>query len=179
MVALKKPSLKRNVMTQTILTVAISAAFGLGFAPIAQADALDNLIEKLKEKGVISEDEYQEVIEVREGERAVARKRRQEESEKNTKAEDRAKTEMVGNFSDGIRWESADKKNSIGLNGRMQLDYRNFSGDDNLIADTFDIRRAYLTVGGKFWEHYTFDLTADFAALAGSNSITTTTTCTP
>ncbi len=179
MVALKKPSLKRNVMTQTILTVAISAAFGLGFAPIAQADALDNLIEKLKEKGVISEDEYEEVIEVREGERAVARKRRQEESEKNTKAEDRAKTEMVGNFSDGIRWESADKKNSIGLNGRMQLDYRNFSGDDNLIANTFDIRRAYLTVGGKFWEYYTFDLTADFAGLVGSNSLTTTTTCTP
>ncbi|MEO5861270.1 MAG: porin [Burkholderiales bacterium] len=163
MVALKKPSLKRNLMTQTILTVAISAAFGLGFAPIAQADALDNLIEKLKEKGVISEDEYQEVIEVREGERAVARKRRQEESEKNTKAEDRAKTEMVGNFSDGIRWESADKKNSIGVNGRLQLDYRNFSGDDRLQANTFDVRRAYLGVNGKFWDYYSFDVTADFA----------------
>ena len=165
-------------MTQIILAMAIFAGLGLGLASIAQADALDNLIEKLKEKGVISEDEYKEVIDVREGERAVSRKRRQEESEKNTKAEDRAKTEMVGNFSDGIRWESADKKNSIGLNGRMQLDYRNFSGDDNLIADTFDIRRAYLTVAGKFWEYYTFDLSADLAGLVGSNSISTTTTCT-
>lgn len=168
------PSLKNS-----LLSLCISAALGMAFTPIAHADALDNLIEKLKEKGVISEEEYKDVIEVREGERAVARKRRQEESEKMTKAEDRAKTEMVGNFSDGIRWESADKKNSIGLNGRMQLDYRNFSGDDNLIANTFDIRRAYLTVAGKFWEHYTFDLSADFAGLAGSNNISTTTTCTP
>ena len=165
-------------LKRTLLAAAISIALGATFTPVANADALDNLIEKLKEKGVITEDEYKDVIEVREGERAVARKRRQEESEKNTKAEDRAKTEMVGNFSDGIRWESADKKNSIGLNGRMQLDYRNFSGDDNLIADTFDIRRAYLTVAGKFWEFYTFDLSADFAGLVGSNASTTTTTCT-
>ena len=103
MVAPKKPSTKRNVMIKTILAMAISAGLGAGFVPIAQADALDNLIEKLKEKGVITEDEYKEVIEVREGERAVTRQRRKEESEKNTKAEDRAKTEMVGNFSDGIR----------------------------------------------------------------------------
>ncbi len=178
MVVPKKPSAKRNAMIKTALAMAISAGLSVGFAPVAQADALDNLIEKLKEKGVITEDEYKEVIEVREGERAVTRQRRKEEAEKTTKAEERAKTEMVGNFSDGIRWESADKKNSIGLNGRMQLDYRNFSGDDNLIANTFDIRRAYLTVGGKFWEYYTFDLSADFAGLVGSNSSTTTTTCT-
>lgn len=163
MVAPKKPSSKRNTMTQTLVAMALSAGLGLGFTSVAKADALDNLIEKLKEKGVISEDEYKEVIEVREGERAVARKRRQEESEKNTKAEDRAKTEMVGNFSDGIRWESADKKNSIGLSGRLQLDYRNFGGDDRLVANTFDVRRAYLGVGGKFWDYYSFDVTGDFA----------------
>jgi phosphate-selective porin OprO and OprP len=178
MVAQEKPSTKRNATTKTLLAVAISVGLSAGLAPVAQADALDNLIEKLKEKGVITEDEYKEVIEVREGERAVTRQRRKEEAEKNTKVEERAKTEMVGNFNDGIRWESADKKNSIGLNGRIQLDYRNFSGDDNLIADTFDIRRAYLTVAGKFWEYYTFDLTGDFAALSGSNAATTTTTCT-
>jgi phosphate-selective porin OprO and OprP len=164
---------------KTLLALSIAAALSVAFSPIARADALDNLIEKLKEKGVITEEEYKDVIEVREGERAVARQRRKDDAEKTTKAEDRAKTEMVGNFNDGIRWESADKKNSIGLNGRMQLDYRNFGGDDNLIADTFDIRRAYLTVAGKFWEHYTFDLSADFAGLVGSNNITTATTCTP
>lgn len=162
----------------SFLALCLSAALGVAFPPIVHADALDNLLEKLKEKGVITEEEYKDVIEVREGEKAVARNRKKETDEARTKSEDRAKTEMVGNFSDGIRWESADKKNSIGLNGRMQLDYRNFSGDDNLIADTFDIRRAYLTVAGKFWEHYTFDLSADFAGLVGSNNISTTTTCT-
>lgn len=163
MVAPKKPSSKSTTMTQTILAMAISAGLGLGVASVAKADALDNLIEKLKEKGVITEDEYKEVIEVREGERAVVRKRKQEADEARTKAEDRAKTEMVGNFSDGIRWESADKKNSIGLNGRLQLDYRNFGGDDRLVANTFDVRRAYLTVAGKFWDYYSFDVTGDFA----------------
>jgi phosphate-selective porin OprO and OprP len=74
---------------------------------------------------------------------------------------------MVGTFNDGIRWETADKKNSIGLNGRLQLDYRNFSGDDVLNANTFDVRRAYLTVAGKFWEYYTFDVTGDFASIGG------------
>ncbi len=167
-----------STFKRTLLAISISALLGAAFTPIAHADALDNLIEKLKEKGIISEEEYKDVIDVREGERAVAKKRRQETDEARTKAEDRAKTEMVGNFSDGIRWESADKKNSIGLNGRMQLDYRDFGGNDNLIADTFDIRRAYMTVAGKFWEHYTFDLSADFAGLVGSNASTTTTTCT-
>lgn len=165
-------------LKRTLLAVSVSIALGVAFAPVAHADALDNLIEKLKEKGVITEDEYKDVIEVREGERAVAKKRRQETDEARTKAEDRAKTEMVGNFSDGIRWESADKKNSIGLNGRMQLDYRSYGGDDALIANTFDIRRAYLTVAGKFWDYYTFDLSADFAGLVGSDQVTTTTTTT-
>ena len=174
--ATKKLKSDISPLKRTFLAVSISAAVGVAFAPVAQADALDNLIEKLKEKGIINEQEYKDVIEVREGERAVTRKRKQETDEARTKAEDRAKTEMVGNFSDGIRWESADKKNSIGLNGRIQLDYRNFSGDDAWAADTFDIRRAYLTVAGKFWDYYSFDLTGDFAGLSGSTAVNTTTT---
>ena len=172
----RKPTHSPSSLKKTLIALSVSAALGMAFAPIAHADALDNLIEKLKEKGIISEDEYKEVINVREGEKAVARKRKQETDEVRTKTEDRAKTEMVGNFNDGIRWESADKKNSIGLNGRLQLDYRNFSGDDAWQADTFDIRRAYLTVAGKFWDYYSFDVTADFAGLAGSNAVTSTTT---
>ena len=176
--AAKKLNFGTCSIKKTVLAFSISAALGVAFTPIAHADALDNLIEKLKEKGIINEQEYKDVIEVREGERAVARKRKQETDEVRTKTEDRAKTEMVGNFSDGIRWESADKKNSIGLNGRMQLDYRNFSGDDAWAADTFDIRRAYLTVAGKFWDYYSFDLSADFAGLTGGTAnVTTTTTC--
>ena len=177
MVEIKKLASKNKGLVRCTLAVAISAALATGFSINARADAIDNLLEKLKAKGVISEEEYQEVLETREGEKAVARKRKQEQSEKDTKTEERAKSEMVGSFSDGLKLETADKKNSISLGGRIQLDYRNFSGDDALIADTFDIRRAYLTVQGKFWDYYTFDLTGDFAGLAGSNAITTTTTC--
>ena len=181
MVATKKLASKNNGLVRCTLAAAIAALLATGFPVIARADAIDNLLEKLKAKGVISEEEYQEVLETREGEKAVARKRKQEQSEKDTKAEERAKTEMVGSFSDGLRLETADKKNSISLGGRIQLDYRNFSGDDALIANTFDVRRAYLTVQGKFWDYYTFDLTGDFAGLAGSTQVQTNTsasTCT-
>ncbi len=177
MVAIKKLVSKNNGLVRCALAVAISTALATGFSVNARADAIDNLLEKLKAKGVISEEEYQEVLETREGEKAVARKRKQEQSEKETKSEERAKSEMVGSFSDGIKWESTDKKNSFTLGGRIQLDYRNFGGEDALLADTFDIRRAYLTAQGKFWDYYTFDLTGDFAGLSGSNSISTTTTC--
>jgi phosphate-selective porin OprO and OprP len=172
---------------RTTLVAALAAALALGFASApARADAIDNLLEKLKAKGVLSEEEYNEFKEAREGEKAVGRQRRKEDNERTSKEEERAKTEMVGKFSDGIRWESADKKNAISLNGRIQLDYRDYGGDDALLANTFDIRRAYLTVAGKFWDYYDFDLTADFAGLSGSqqtaNACTaingTTNTCT-
>ena len=177
MVAPKKRSLKRSAITQTIIAMAVSAGLGFGVVPVAEADALDRLIDKLKEKGVISEDEYNDVIDIREGEKAVARKRKQAQAEKETLAEERKKTEMDGSFNDGIRWESADSTNALSIGGRIQLDYRNFSGDDALIANTFDMRRAYLTVQGRLWDYYTFDVTGDFAGLTGSNSIATTTTC--
>jgi phosphate-selective porin OprO and OprP len=160
----------RSALTLT----ATAAAIALAFQAPARADAIDNLIDKLKAKGVLSEEEYQEFKDARDGEKAVTRKRKQEEDETRTKSEDRSKTEMVGNFNNGLTWESADKKNSLHLGGRLQLDYRKFGGDDALAADTFDIRRAYLTVDGKFWEYYTFDVTADFASLAGGPIATTT-----
>jgi phosphate-selective porin OprO and OprP len=162
---------RRFNLKKTALAAAVSGAMTFGFwhAP-AYADAIDDLLEKLKAKGVLTEEEFKDFKDVREGEKAVNRKRRQEQAEKDTKAEDRSKVEMVGAFNDGIRWETADKKNSIGLNGRLQLDYRNFSGDDVLNANTFDLRRAYLTVAGKFWEYYTFDVTGDFASIAGPSA---------
>lgn len=136
----------------------------------ARADAIDNLLDRLKEKGVITQDEYNELKDVRDGEKAVARQRRKEANEEMTKKEEVTKSGVQGYFRDGIVWESADKKTSIGLNGRVQLDYRNYSGEDALNADTFDVRRAYLGVNGKFWDYYTFDVTADFASLSGSSA---------
>ena len=180
MVAVKKMFLQQ-FLSRSTLALAVSATLAIGISSSAQADVLDSLIDKLKEKGVITEDEYHEIKDTREGEKAVLRRLRRDQAEKETLAEERAKTEVRANFSEGstsgITFESADKQNFMTIGGRIQGDYRNFSGDDALLADTFDIRRAYLTVAGRFWDYYTFDLSADFAGLAGSNTNTTTTKC--
>ena len=49
-------------LKRTLLAAAVSIALGATFTPVANADALDNLIEKLKEKGIINEEEYKEEI---------------------------------------------------------------------------------------------------------------------
>lgn len=79
--------------------------------------------------------------------------------------------EMKGNFADGLRWESADKKHALSINRRFQFDYRDFSGNDAIAADTFDVRTARLGVAGKFWDFHTFDVTADFGALAADSHL--------
>jgi phosphate-selective porin OprO and OprP len=167
---------KRRRPARRIASTALIAAGLIGsFALQARADALDDLLERLKERNVITEEEYKSLKDTREGERAVARERRKEVNEQQTKAEEVKKDGVQGWFRDGVVFESADKKTSIGITGRVQLDFRKFTGDDLVGTDTFDVRRAYLGVGGKFWDYYTFDVTADFAGLAGN---TTTSVCT-
>jgi len=156
----------------TSLGAALAAAAFVGLSSVpayAQSEILDELLEKLKDKGVLSEDEYQALKKAREEERIEQRaeRRRQalkqaQDTEKDEKAKEESKTTLKGRFNNGFVLESGDKKNSIGINGRVQADYRQFS-PQSISADTFDVRRAYITLSGKVWEDWTFDVTADLA----------------
>ena len=75
--------------------------------------------------------------------------------------------EITAKFKDGVTWESADKSTMIGLRGRLESDYRQYLGDDAIGADTWDIRRAYLAVEGKFYDDIDFRLRMNFADLNG------------
>lgn len=164
------PKNSSPIYARTLL-IGLAAACSIGaFQVPAQADAIDSLIEKLKAKGVLSEDEYQEFKDAREGEKAVARQRRKEANEEMTAKEETKKTGVQGWVRDGITFESADKKNSVTLNGRIHADYRTYAGPDVVGADTFDVRRAYLGVTGRLGEYYTYDITGDFASLSGASS---------
>jgi phosphate-selective porin OprO/OprP len=44
----------------------------------------------------------------------------------------------------------------------LHADYRSFSPQPSS-ADTFDVRRAFITVSGKIWEQFTYELSGDFA----------------
>jgi phosphate-selective porin OprO/OprP len=120
-----------------------------GFQGPACAASADDLLRLLKNKDVITQEEYD----------ILADKRGEEK-----------KDEIKPKFKDGITFESGDGQNSFSVNGRAQLDYRTFSDPNVMDGDTFDVRRAYLGAKGKFWNDYTFEVTADFATTTGPTS---------
>ncbi len=78
-------------------------------------------------------------------------------------AEEKKTTPIVTVGADGFGFKSADGKNAISLNGRVQAEYRAYGKSDVQNADTFDLRRAYLTLQGKVYNDYDFKITGDFA----------------
>ena len=116
-----------------VLAASISAMFGGAAAPALA----DELADKLYEKGVLTEEEYNELKEKEDP------------------------YDMVGSFKKGVKWESRDGQFGIQLHGRVQLDYK--SSDIERSIDEFDLRRAYLGVKGKFLKNWTYELTHDLA----------------
>jgi len=132
-----------------VLAASIAAMFGVAASP-ALADT-ESLIDKLYEKGVLSEEEYNELSD-------EARAERREEAE--AAAETNDPNNMVGSFKGGSpSWESADGQHGILLHGRVQFDYR--SSDRPGSTDDFALRRAYLGVKGKLYDKWEYELTYD------------------
>jgi phosphate-selective porin OprO and OprP len=78
---------------------------------------------------------------------------------------------------DGFGFKSADGKNEIKLQGRVEADYHAFGKNDAQNADTFDIRRTYLTLAGKVYNDYDFKVTGTFGdQLADATGTKTTKT---
>ncbi len=159
-----------NALRKAWRGAAVALALGLG-APSLYAQEtpiLDTLLDKLKERGILTEEEHQALKAEREEERATSRAERRKRAlheaqarEKEEKAKEDAKSTLVANFRDGFRFESGDKRHAIGISGRVHGDYRHFADDTS--PSTFDVRRAYLGVQGKLYDIYTFDVTGDFA----------------
>jgi phosphate-selective porin OprO/OprP len=171
----RSPYAPRSLRQLSLATIAASLLAVLAGPAQAQSSVFDDLLERLKEKGVLSQDEYDALKAARDEENMEQRaeRRRQalreaQEAEKQEKAKEEAKTTLKGKFANGFVFETEDKENRLQFSGRVQADYRNFS--DDIAADTFDIRRAFLTGQGQIAKYYTFDITADFASSSGSPS---------
>lgn len=116
----------------------VLTALALGsviLAPLSQAQAGDKLLEILKGKGIITDEQFQEL---------------EKESQKEVKAF----------YKDGFKMESGDKNFSLQVNGRVQADFRYFNDSDK--NDTFDIRRAYLSGAGTLFKYYDYKVEVDF-----------------
>ena len=147
-----------------ILATAVAGLFGTAATP-ALAD-METLLDKLHEKGVLNDDDYQQMrTEARADRRAQALKDASD-AEKGAKKSEGAATEITGKFKDGVSWESGDKSTAFSVNGRIQGDYRVF--EKNTASDTFDVRRAYLGAKGRFYNDITFNVTGDFAQSSGN-----------
>jgi phosphate-selective porin OprO/OprP len=158
------------------VTAALLAAFA---APLQaqESNAFDELLQRLKDKGMLSDEEYAALKAARDEERLEQRAERRrealraaQEEEKQEKAKEEAKSTLTGRFRDGFTFESGDKQHAISLTGRVQADYRTFSEDSTNAnsADTFDIRRAYLGLSGRVYQDWTFEVNADFAQTSSS-----------
>ncbi len=146
----------------------------------ALAVTAEEILEVLVKKGIISQEEAQVLLktpskaaaETKPAEPAVVDN--EQKAAAAPAAKDKPKDEIAAKFKDGITWESADKSTMIGLRGRVEADYRDYFGDDALGADTFDVRRAYLAVEGKFYDDIDFRIRMNFSDVAGP----TATVCT-
>jgi phosphate-selective porin OprO/OprP len=147
-----------------ILAASIAALYCNLSVPAFSADT-EVLLDKLREKGVLTEEEYQEMRTEARAERRAQALKEANETEKAAKKAESAPSELTGRFKDGFSWESGDKQHSISLSGRIQADYRSFDIDstNSNTANTFDIRRAYLGVSGKLYNDWTFEVTSDVA----------------
>lgn len=133
------------------ICAAVTGALLFGFGANAMADSTDDILNALIAKGVLTEEEGALLVKGRTGEKEAAAKKKE--------------TSVSGKVKDGITWESGDGKNSISVNGRIQLDYRHFDTDNNGANTTkgFDVRRAYFGVSGKIGEYYDYKVVTNFA----------------
>lgn len=132
------------------LAVAVSGAVLLMAGQFALADSTTDIVDALVSKGVLTEEEGKLISKGH---------------------ETKKKAEGTVGFKDGFKINSGDGKSNFSVNGRIQSDYRYFdtgdapggvaSGATN--ADTFDIRRAYLTAKGNFRNFVNYEATLDGA----------------
>ena len=95
-------------------------------------------------------------------------------TQKSVKASEEKKSTATVQTEDGFGFKSADGKNEIKLQGRVQADYHAFQGAGAQLANTTEVRRAYLTLAGKVYNDYDFKVTGNFADQKADTSIKTT-----
>jgi phosphate-selective porin OprO/OprP len=133
------------------LAVAVSSAVLLMAGQVALADSTSDIVDALVGKGILTEEEGKLISKGHESKTKV--------------------TPVVKEKDGSFSLESANGRNSIGLTGRMHLDYRhiNIPGlADNTIAnygdkdtasgaDQFELRRARIGVKGKLAKHFNYE----------------------
>ncbi|MFM9913358.1 MAG: OprO/OprP family phosphate-selective porin [Methylophilaceae bacterium] len=158
----------QRTMKPRAIALAVSSLFLLAGSQMAMADSADDLLKKLKEKGILTEQEYDEFNATRDTEKV------------------KKQSEIKASFKDGIVWESGDKQHSLQVSGRVQFDGRAFDYDDNnkgnvapagtaaqanvttAGANNFAVRRARIAIKGKLYNSYEYEISTNLQSVANS-----------
>lgn len=155
-----------------LLAASIAVLFAGGAAP-ALAD-METLLEKLREKNVLTSEEYEEM-------RTEARGERREKALKDAQAMEKAEkaaTTLGKVKGTGLGFESADGLTSINLTGRVHFDAREFDhdmfeGSDDRdtasVATGMELRRARIGLNGYVNKDVGFEIVAN--TLGGSANL--------
>ncbi|MDH4099543.1 MAG: porin [Nitrospirota bacterium] len=100
-------------------------------------EANEKLLDILKEKGIITDEQLADL--------------------KKDSASD-----VKVSYKKGFKMETTDKEFSFELGGKVRADFRYF--DDNSKNDTFDLRKASLKAKGTLYRYFDYRLGADFAS---------------
>ncbi|MBU3694799.1 MAG: hypothetical protein FGM40_08235 [Rhodocyclaceae bacterium] len=137
---------------------------GLGAAlPVHAGMNMEGLLEKLRDKGVLSEDEFQEMRqEAREARRAEALDKAQAKGDKEAQ---KPLLQGLDPSKDGFGFKSGDGNFQIKLTGRLHSDYRWIDSGNNALAaagrndrdtaspaDGFELRRARIGFSGFIYK---------------------------
>jgi len=141
-------------------SVILGCMVALSTPAMAANDAMLELIEIMRKKGSITDEEYKLLKNAAHADAEVAAAGKDEvkkEVEKYTK--DLPKIETAGK----LKVSSQDGDFSWGLIGRVMADYNLVDSDINKIGNDAFIRRARLGMEGAMWKHWIWKLEMDFA----------------
>lgn len=156
------------------IAAALSAFALLAVAPAASASNMELLLERLHKKGVLSEAEYKEMLDMARAEKQQAAKDKPNDSAAPI-AQSKNDNAVIGKWKNGLTFESADGEHAISLTGRAHIDYRdnsnkfasNYDRDTTTLADNFELRRAQLGVKGYVYRDISYEVVGN---LVGSNT---------
>ena len=145
--------MKKRFLPSRPYTATLGILILLGTAGGARADALDELMQSLKAKGVISEADYQRISAAR-------------DADKKASAPASANSAATGNAKPATAVSNVDPGNTAQLAGRIQVDYRTYSNKAD--TSTFEMRRVYFGVKGKLWNDFKYDITGHLNDTVGN-----------
>ncbi len=160
----------------------LALAVALVFTAPAYADDYVNTLRILKDKGVLTQKEYDVKIQEHE-EKAENRKFSEFRIDKDVSENNKWRQARANDGSvteNGIGLKSKDGNNTIQLTGRLHMDYRQYTPDYSTgqTTDTYqnlaEIRRARFGVRGQFQKDFKYEVVGNLGNDVGAASSTTT-----